>query len=170
MSSVLQKSASRGHRLHELEVPLTVQLQLDCALFGHQLNQRFRLVDVELVHDENPSRLRIGGYGFLDMSGEVLIGAGLSYGGSDHPARGHLEVGEQTPAAVALVLVFLALNAARSHRKGGMEALKCLNATLLVGAYQVSASLVQLQRLCVMLTDSFDPLIKDLGLRFPLVV
>jgi hypothetical protein len=134
------------------------------------LTQRFRLVDIELVHDENPSCFRIGGYGFLDMSSEVLIGASLSYGGSDHLARGHLEVGEQTPGAVALVLVLLALNAARSHRKGGMEALQRLNATLLVGAYQVSASLVQLQRLCVMLTDSFDLLIKDLRLRFPLVV
>jgi hypothetical protein len=104
------------------------------------------------------------------VSGEVFIGAGRPYGGGYDLARGHLEVGEQTPGAVALILVLLALNVARTHRKRRMEALQRLNATLLVGAYQVSASLVQLQRLCVMLTDSFDLSIKDLGLRFPLVV
>jgi hypothetical protein len=52
-----------------------------------------------------------------DVSGEVFIGAGRPYGGGYDLARGHLEVGEQTPCAVALILVLLALNGACSHRK-----------------------------------------------------
>jgi hypothetical protein len=78
-----------------------------------------------------------------DVSGEVFIGAGRPYGGGYDLARGHLEVGEQTPCAVALILVLLALNGACSHRKRRMQTLQRLDGTLLIGAQQMCSLFIQ---------------------------
>src|SRR5215213_3761972 len=79
------------------------------------LTNASELVDVELiddeVDDEDPAGAGVGGDGLLDVGGEVLVGASLSYGGSYDLAGSHLEVGDQTLGAVAFVLVLLALAA-----------------------------------------------------------
>jgi hypothetical protein len=92
-----------------------------------------------LIDDEDPAGIGVGGDGLLDVGGEVLVGASLSYGGSYDLAGSHLEVGDQTLGAVAFVLVLLALAAspARLHQNGRMEPLKSLDARLLIGANQI---------------------------------
>lgn len=87
----------------------------------------------------HPAGVGVGGYGLLDVGGEVLVGAGLSYGGSYDPAGSHLEVGDQTPGAVTFVLVLLMLAASltRLHQKVWMEPLKGLDGGLLISANQM---------------------------------
>ncbi len=74
--------------------------------FATSLTNRLRLVDVEFIDHEDPPGMGVGGYSLCDVRGEVLIGAGRTYGGSDHPAAGcHLhQVGKQTSGAVAGIL------------------------------------------------------------------
>src|SRR3954451_13323428 len=109
MGRIFQKGAPRGHRFDVLQVPLAVQLQLDVALLGDQLYQIFRLMDVELIDHKDPSgSIGVGSDGPLDVRGKVLVGAGWTYRGSDHPAGCHLEVSNQTLRAVADVFVLLA--------------------------------------------------------------
>jgi hypothetical protein len=99
-----------------LEIPLSIQLQLYVTLLGHQLHQIFGLMDVELVHHEDPPSIRVGGDGLGNMGSEVFIGASRTYRRSDHPARCHLKVSNQTLRAVANVFVLLALDQPREHR------------------------------------------------------
>ena len=63
-----------------------------------------------------PPSIRVGGDGLGNMGSEVFIGAALTYRRSDHPARCHLEVGDQTLGAVAEVFVLLALDQPRELR------------------------------------------------------
>src|SRR5687767_8190193 len=100
-------------------------------------------MDVELIYDEDPFGLWIGGYGLPYVGGEILVGAGRTYRGSYDPARGHLQVGEQASSAVALILVLLALDQPGTHRKRRMNSLQCLYPTLLVCAYQMRSPLIQ---------------------------
>ena len=96
------------------------------------------------------------------MRGEVFIGAGRLYGGGYDLARGHFEVCDQTSGGVADVFVLLALDLARAHRKGRMEAFEGLDARLLVGADQMNALLVQGERFGVMLANSPNLRVEDL--------
>lgn len=97
-----------------------------------------------MVDHQDPASVGVGGYGLLDVGGEVLVGAALSYGGGYDPARGHLEVGDQPPATVANVVVLLKLAAsfARLHRKGRMQTLQSLDGGLLLGGDHMHALLI----------------------------
>ena len=101
------------------------------------------MMEVELIYNEDPFGLWIGGYGLPYVGGEILVGAGRPYGGGYDLARGHLEVGEQTPGAVAFVLVLLALDQPGTHRKRRMNSLRYLYPTLLVCAQQMRSPLIQ---------------------------
>ena len=79
MGAIREEGAPRGHSLDVLQVSLPVQLQFDAQPLCNQLDQRFRLVDVELIDDEDPPRIWVGGYRLCDVRGEVLIGATRAY-------------------------------------------------------------------------------------------
>src|SRR5215217_1664060 len=100
-----------------------------------------------------PTSLRIGGDGLLYVRSEVLRGASGQYRGRNHSAGSHLKVGDQTPGAVALVLMLLAFRRPRAHRKCAMKPLQSLDAVLLVGGDYVHPFFVKLRRLCVALAD-----------------
>jgi hypothetical protein len=94
MAAIREEGAPGGHRLDVLQVPLPIQLKLYAQLPCNYLDQCFRLVNVELIDHKDPPGIGVGGYRLVDVRGEVLIGAGLTYGGSDHPAGCHLQVGD----------------------------------------------------------------------------
>ncbi len=106
--------------------------------FGDQLHQTGRLVGVELIDDEHPFRLGIGFHDGADVADEIFFGARLPDCGADHPARRHLEVGDQRLRPVADILELLGLRLAGPHRAGGVKPLQRLDAGLLVGADQVN--------------------------------
>lgn len=65
------------------------------TLLDNEADQSLGLMGIELIHHEDPLRLRIREDGGADMLSEVLLGASLADCGSNHQARGHLEVGDQ---------------------------------------------------------------------------
>ncbi len=65
---------------------------------------------VELIGDKDPSRLWIDLDGLSEMSGEVSFRAPGSDAGSHDLSGGHLQIGDQTPGAMAAVFEFLAFD------------------------------------------------------------
>ena len=80
MGRVGEKSSAGLHRSENAGFTFDPQIDVQVGFLGHIANQRFRLMGVEIVHDEMP--LADGGPrpdGALDMSGEVsLIARGAS--------------------------------------------------------------------------------------------
>ncbi len=73
---------------------LDAQLLLNATQLGHQTDQRFGLMRVELVGNEDPARLRIRLEGRLDVGSEVGFGAGGSQAGCDDLSSGHIQIGD----------------------------------------------------------------------------
>ena len=135
-----------------------------------QPDQAGRFMGVELIRDEHPFRLRIGGHGGPQMADKIRHGAGLPHRGVADPAGGHFEVGDQrlrTMAAVFKPLSFRRL--AGCHRPGRMEPLQSLNAGLLVGADDMHPLLMELCRLLIELADR-SHLFPKPGFVFHLVI
>lgn len=137
MVGILQEGRSRVHVLQNPGPTFHAQILFYPTEFGNQSNQAGRFVGIELIDDEDPFRLGIGGHGGPDMLDAIVLGAGISDRGIDDPVRGHLEVGDQCLRAVADVFELLGFRLAGCHRPGGVEAFQRLDAGFLVGADQM---------------------------------
>ena len=78
---------------------------------------------IELIDDEDPLAVQIGGHRLQDMLGKVFFGAGGSDGGGQQLSGGHVEVGDQGLGAMADVFELLSLYLSRFHRLGGVSPL-----------------------------------------------
>jgi len=94
MGRVREKGGPRLHRGQMTAFALDAQLLLNATQLGHQTDQRFGLMRVELVGNEDPARLRIRLDGRLDVGSEVGFGAGGSQAGCDDLSSGHIQIGD----------------------------------------------------------------------------
>src|SRR6266851_6050839 len=124
---------------------------------------------IELVHDEDPRRLRVGRDGLGDMGGEVRLRAGRPDAWGDHLAGGDLEVGDQTLGAVARVLEFLPLNLAWPQHQRRVQPLQGLHPALLVGADGANAGRLAGRRRLIRRTDVPDRGVEPVRVGRPVV-
>jgi hypothetical protein len=115
------------------------QFLLDATQLGHQANQRFGLMGVELIGDEDPARLRIRLDGLFDVSDEVGFRARGSTAGSQDLSSGHIQIGDQTQRAMPFLFKFFSLDVTGLHRQRGVETFEGLDAGHLIGACHMRA-------------------------------
>lgn len=137
MAGVGEKSRTRAHAGEVAAFAFDAQILLDATLRRHQTHQGLRLMRVELIGDEDPSRLRVRLDGLGNVSDEVGFGARGSQAGCDDLAGGHLQIGDQAEGAMPFIFEFLSLDMTRQHRQGRMKPLKGLDAGHLIGAYHM---------------------------------
>ncbi len=126
-------------------------------------------MSIELVHDENPRRFRVGGDRFLDMYHKVCFGACGTDRWNDDLTKGHFEIGDQGQRVVTDVLELAQLDPTGDHRARRMLAFQCLDARFLIRAHDVRAFPVQVQCLVVDVADELDFLIELLRVLWTVI-
>jgi hypothetical protein len=134
MGRIREKGGSRLHRGQMTAFALDTEILLNATQLGYQTDQRFGLMRVELIGNEDPARMRIGLNGLYDVSGKVGFRAGGSNTGSHNLASGYIQIGDQTQRAMPFIFEFLALDVTRLHGQGRMETFESLDAGHLIGA------------------------------------
>jgi hypothetical protein len=102
MGRIREKGGSRLHRGQMTAFALDTEILLNATQLGYQTDQRFGLMRVELIGNEDPARMRIGLNGLYDVSGKVGFRAGGSNTGSHNLASGYIQIGDQTMACHAV--------------------------------------------------------------------
>ena len=80
--------------LEEARFPFDAQIDRQLTVSGHQSDQAFGLMGVELIHDKNPLALRIDREGLFNVVFTVLFGAGLAYRWTHDLSGGHFKIGD----------------------------------------------------------------------------
>jgi hypothetical protein len=150
---VSKECRSGFHGFQNARLPLCPKIILDSAPMGHEADQSFRFVRVELIQDEHPSRVRVSVDSPFHVSGKIPLISGRTNGGRDDTARCHIEVGGKTLGTIADVFKFLTFRRSRCHGQGGMDSLQSLNAGLLVGADDMDPFFLEFRSLPVKPTD-----------------
>ncbi len=101
---------------------------------------------VDLVGEEEPGPVGVGGDRPGDMHDEVGLGAGGAEGGGEDLSLGGVEVGDQAERAVADVLALAPLRAAGAHGLGRCGAFEGLDAGQFGGAENMAAESFQHRR------------------------
>src|SRR5258706_2076681 len=156
MSRVLEKCAARLLRLEDTGLALRAEFVLDAAPTGHEFDERCGTVCVELIGDEDPSRVGIGLDGPVDVGDEVSFCSGWADRRADDLAGYDVEVCDQRKGTVADVLELDTFHEAGPNGLGFMESLECLHARLLVGAHHVRALGRKLRSVTVRVADVLD--------------
>ena len=157
-----KKFGASGHGFQDAGFAFLTQLVrlTDCVC--NPLDQRFRLMGVELSGDEDPSIVRGGRDCPRNMGNEVLFRARRTNAGSELFSGRHLEVGSQALRAVTNVFVFLPFGLARlagdagGHRFCGRGTCKGLTPSLFVCAHEMNTWGMQRGSLVVKLAHRFD--------------
>ena len=148
-----QEVGAGGARAQDPAASLLAQILIEIAQNRHQVDQGFGWVRVEVVDDEDPFALQIAGHRLQQVVGELLLAARGGHRRGQDATGGDLEVGDQIVRAVADVVRLLPLDKSGDRRLGGMQALQCLHAGLLVATDQMHPLLVQRQGLFIQGTD-----------------
>ena len=100
---VLQKRAARLLGLEDPGLAFDAEGLFQPTAARNKLDERCRAVRVELVGDEDPTRVGIGLDSRLDMRGEIGLGSRRPERRADNFAGSDLEVGNQTQGAVSVI-------------------------------------------------------------------
>ena len=155
---VLQERRAGVHIAQNAGFTFLTQGFLDAAQFGHTRRQRGGFVGVELIGNEHPFCLGVGRYCGADMGDKIGFRAGVTQGGADHLAGGHLKVRDQGLRAVPGVLEFVQFQLARRHRLVRVYPLQGLNAGFFVNTDHMHTRFVQFLGLVIQFTDRPDVL------------
>ena len=136
---VFQERTSRRARFQDPTFTLDAKLVFNAAALGDELDQRRRVMGVELIGDDYPTRLRIGIQDRFDVSGEIGFGARWTDRRADELTGGHVEVGDQTQGAVAPIFELNALDPTRSNRLGLLQMFTGLHSRFLIDTHHVRA-------------------------------
>jgi len=153
-----EEGGAGRHRVQDARLALDAEIVGQAAAGGDESDQGFGLVGVEVVGEEEPTRVGVGVDGLSDVRGEVLLGAARAKGGGKDRPGGDVEGGDQAEGAVADVLVFAAFGAAGAHGLGGCRAFERLEAGHLVGADHMTAEGFQHRGVGVGRTNGLDGL------------
>ncbi len=139
MARIGEKRGPRRHGGEMAAFAFAAQILLDVTLRRQQVYQGLGLMSVELIGDEDPGGFWIALDGLHEVSGKVGFGACRSDAGGHDLPGGHVEVGNQTLRAMALVFEFLALDVTGLHGQGGMQTLQRLDASHFIGTHHMHA-------------------------------
>lgn len=95
VAGVFEEGLSRGHPLEDSLSALDPELLVKPTSSGDHTDERFGLVGVELIDDEDPGALGIGVDRLVDVGQKIGFGTGRPHSGSDDHSGGHFEVGDQ---------------------------------------------------------------------------
>ncbi len=112
---VLQEGGARLHGFQDAGFALDPQVYGQVTALGDQANQGFRLMDVQLIYDEDPCSARIVSERLGDMCRKVFFGTRRAERGGEDATEGDLEVGDQRQGAVAEVFVLAAFDPSGRH-------------------------------------------------------
>ena len=85
MTGVTQELRSRLHRLENARFPFDSQINLKPLRLRHKPNQRFRLMNVEAIHQQVPlESIGVSCNQVLDMAQIVCLSAGIANSCFDH--------------------------------------------------------------------------------------
>ena len=124
------------------------------------MHQRFRLMGVEIVDDEDPFAVQVGRHRLQHVIGEVLFAARRAQRRGQDATGGDLEIGDQSLGAVADVVRLLPFDESGDRGLGRMPALQGLHPGLLLTADQMHALLVQRRGLLIQSADGGHLLVK----------
>ena len=116
----LQKFAARLLGLEDPGLAFEAEGLFQPTASGNQFDERCRAVRIELVGDEDPTRIGIGLDSGLDMRGKIGLGSRRPERRADNFAGGDLEVRNQTQGAVSVVLQLDALDQTRPSGFAGV--------------------------------------------------
>ncbi len=136
---ILQECFARHFRFQHAAPALFSQVIGQLALPSHISYQAFGPVNVQLVADDDPLRVRVGTHGASHVVHKVHFGPRGLYCRAHDLARHHVQVGDQALRAVAFVLEFAAFDLAGSCGLGRGDAFQRLDAGHFIGADRVSA-------------------------------
>jgi len=139
MAGVGQERGPGGEAFQDATAALLTQVQLGRTVLGHDPDQLFGLVGVEIIQNDHDGLVRVVLHEVADVVGEVLFGPRGANPGADHLAGGHLEPRDQGLGAVTLVLEFDAFELSRASGFGGVVTFQGLDPRLLVHADHVGA-------------------------------
>ncbi len=139
MGRVREKGGPRLHRGQMTAFALDAEILLNATQLGHQADQRFGLMRVKLIGNEDPTRLRIHLDGLFDVSDEVGFCAGGSHAGSHDLAGGDIQIGDQTQRAMPFIFKFFSLDVTKLHGQRRVETLQGLDAGHLIGTCHMCA-------------------------------
>ena len=92
---IFEESLASRHRLEDAFLALGAEVVGNPASFGDEADQRFRFVRIELVEDEDPSRIGIHIYRASYMRDEVLLCSSRPDRRLNRFSCGHIEVGDE---------------------------------------------------------------------------
>ena len=147
-----EKGGTRAHAGEVAAFAFDAEILLDTTLRSDQAHQRFRLMGVELIGDEDPGGFWIGLERLGDVSGKVGFGARGTKAGGHDLSGGHIKIGDQTQGAMALIFKFLSLDMTRLHGQRGAETFEGLDAGHLIGARHMGARCSKRRRGLIHLT------------------
>src|SRR6516225_7060122 len=144
-------------------LPFFPQILLDRTGVGYPPRQARRGVDVQVVHDEDPRRLRVRRHRLGHVPDEVSFRTRRPQGGRQQVAGDDMEVRDQRRRAMPLVLELPTFHLTGLRRQGGGHALQRLQAGHLVRADRMRVLLrVQARRLLVTSAHGLDLLLEVL--------
>ena len=141
-------------------------------------------MNVELIEDEEPRGLRIGGNGAGNMPRKVFFRSAGSNGWCHEFPRRHVDIGDQALRPMAEVFILGALDEAWLHRQGWGGPLQGLYPGLLIGTDDVLPLLGDRWRVLVHRTDcghlggkrhgviwlGVEPVFHSMGLEIDLIL
>ena len=137
MVRLAQERGPARHRLQDALFPHLAQIFTHPGEPRHILDQRGRLVDVEVVHHEVPAgRGRVGSHRLLDVRQKVGCGTGRPHRRGGHRAGDDIEVNDERAGAVAAILERPRSGLAGPQRQVRMFALQCLHPGHFVRAHR----------------------------------
>ena len=169
MRGISQELAARLFRLQDAGFTFEPEVFLNPTALGDPFDECCREVVIELISDEDPSRLRIRLDSGHEVSGEVRLGARRTEGRTDDFAGHDIEVRDQPQVTMPTILELDAFDRARPHGVAKVSAFQRLQAGILIDTHDVRAFAVQLWRVAVGVTESLDIRLISLG-SFPFVL
>jgi hypothetical protein len=136
MGGVSEKGSTALHGGQNARFPFDPQVDVQIRLLGDVADERFRLMGVEIVHDEMPLHaVGISVNGALDMSEKIGLITSRAIRNLSHPAIGDMEVDDEGQRTVPDVLKLPAQHSSWLHGQVRVLGFECLHARHFICAH-----------------------------------
>ena len=107
MRGITQKCCSAAHGGENPAFAFDAQIRIDATALCNEADQRFGLMNVEVITDKMPTGgLGIGGHHRLDTSQKICFGPRGSSTGSHHLSGDHISTDNEGACAMALTCLY----------------------------------------------------------------
>ena len=169
MHGILQEFAARQLRLQDAGLTFDTQVVLNATALSDPFDEGCRVVGIELVGNEDLSRVGISFDGGGTVGREIGLGACESKGRADDFASDYVEVCDQTQGAMPVIFELDALGQTGAHGFVWNSAFQRLHPGFLIHTHDMCAFAGPLWRIAVGVAQSLDIGLILVG-RFSLVL